>query len=142
MATEPTAVVRDFLRALEDLDVDRAMEYAAPTMVYQNVPLPPARGQQEVGRQLRIMAKYGTGFRAETHNIAANNGVVLTERTDTLEIGTWQAEFWVCGTFEVSDGRITLWRDYFDWSTFLVAGVRGALRAAATGASRRLAKAG
>jgi limonene-1,2-epoxide hydrolase len=21
---------------------------------------------------------------------------------------------WVCGTFEVRDGRITLWRDYFD----------------------------
>lgn len=23
-------------------------------------------------------------------------------------------QFWVCGVFEVDDGRITLWRDYFD----------------------------
>ncbi len=24
-------------------------------------------------------------------------------------------QFWVCGVFEVHDGRITLWRDYFDF---------------------------
>ncbi|TDD70795.1 limonene-1,2-epoxide hydrolase, partial [Actinomadura darangshiensis] len=33
--------VTDFLSALEDLDVDRALTHAAPGMVYQNVPLPP-----------------------------------------------------------------------------------------------------
>jgi limonene-1,2-epoxide hydrolase len=26
-------------------------------------------------------------------------------------------EFWVCGTFEVKNGKITLWRDYFDTAT-------------------------
>ena len=88
MATGPTAVVREFLRALEDLDVDRAMAYTAPEVVYQNMPLPPARGHDAVARQLRTMARYGTDFRAEIHNIASNRGVVLTERTDTLEVGT------------------------------------------------------
>lgn len=140
MATGPTAVVREFLRALEDLDVDRAMTYTAPEVVYQNVPLQPARGHDAVRRQLCTMARYGTGFRAEVHNIASNRGVVLTERTDTLEVGPWQVKIWVCGTFEVSDGQITLWRDYFDWSTLLVAGVRGALQAAGAAASRRLTK--
>jgi len=46
------------------------------------------------------------------------------------------AEFWVCGTFEVRDGKIVLWRDYFDWGTFLMAGVRG-LGRALLGAGRR-----
>ena len=36
-------IVREFLSALEALDVDRALALAAPGMVYQNVPLPPAR---------------------------------------------------------------------------------------------------
>ena len=134
----PITAVRNFLGALENLDVDHAMSYAAPDMVYQNMPLPAARGRQAVDNQLRTMTTYGTGFRADIHNIAANGGTVLTERTDALHIGAWEAEFWVCGTFEVTDGTITLWRDYFDWSTLLVSSVRGALHAAAATASRLL----
>jgi limonene-1,2-epoxide hydrolase len=39
-------------------------------------------------------------------------------------------QFWVCGVFEVSGGRITLWRDYFDvWdmTKALVRGLAGAV---------------
>ena len=36
------------------------------------------------------------------------------ERTDALIVGPVRLQFWVCGTFEVHGGRITLWRDYFD----------------------------
>ncbi len=126
-------IVTDFLSALEDLDVDRALAHAAPGMVYQNVPLPPARGLPAVEKTLRAMTRYGPGFEARVHNVAANGPVVLTERTDVLERGAWRAEFWVCGTFEVHGDRITLWRDYFDWTTFLAAsakGLGGVLRAA------------
>lgn len=118
-------IVTDFLSALEDLDVDRALTHAAPGMIYQNVPLPPARGRAAVGKALRAMTRYGTGFEARVHNIAASGPVVLTERTDVLEQGAWRAEFWVCGTFEVHDGKLTLWRDYFDWTTFLAASAKG-----------------
>jgi limonene-1,2-epoxide hydrolase len=33
--------------------------------------------------------------------------------------------FWVCGTFEVRDGRITLWRDRFDYADLTWAFLRG-----------------
>lgn len=48
------------------------------------------------------------------HRIVTDGTSVLTERTDAIIIGPFQAHFWVCGVFEVRDGRITLWRDYFD----------------------------
>ncbi|MFB4314421.1 limonene-1,2-epoxide hydrolase family protein [Actinomadura sp. 21ATH] len=132
-----TAIVTGFLTALEDLDIDRALTYADPGIVYQNVPLPPARGIEAFERQMRAMARYGTGFEARVHNIAANGDIVLTERTDALVIGAWRAEFWVCGTFEVRDGKIVLWRDYFDWPTVIAAGAKGLIRAALGTASRR-----
>ena len=37
--------------------------------------------------------------------------------------------FWVCGTFEVRNGRIVLWRDYFDYANFVWAFVKGTFRA-------------
>jgi limonene-1,2-epoxide hydrolase len=133
--SDPKATVTAFLAALEKLDIDAALRLAADDIVYQNVPLPPARGIAAVERQLRRMARYGTGFEARTHHMAADGPFVLTERTDVLRAGSWEAEFWVCGTFEVRDGHIVLWRDYFDWTTFLAASARGAGKALVARAS-------
>jgi limonene-1,2-epoxide hydrolase len=122
-------VVLAFLGHLERLDVEAALALMSDDAVYQNVPLPPDRGKAAVRRTLGRMMGMGSGFRVENHNIAANGPVVLTERTDVLSVGTVDAAFWVCGTFEVHDGRITLWRDRFDWVDFTLAWVRGAGKA-------------
>ncbi len=118
-------VVLDFLGRLERLDVDAALDLMADDAVYQNVPLPADRGKAAVRRTLARMMSAGSGFEVVHHNIAANGPVVLTERTDVLSVGPVDAAFWVCGTFEVHDGRITLWRDRFDWADFSLAWVRG-----------------
>lgn len=122
-------VVRAFLDALERLDVDRVVELTDPSIVYQNVPLPPARGLAEFERQMRWLEAHATGFEARLHSIAADGALVLTERTDAIERGRLRVEFWVCGTFEVVDGRVALWRDRFDYADLTVALVRGAARA-------------
>lgn len=132
-------VVQRFLGRLQEMDVAGALDLCADDVVYQNVPLPAARGRKAVRRQLRAMTRLGTGFEVEMVNIAANESVVLTERVDVLRRKSFSMEFWVCGTFEVRDGRIVLWRDYFDWSTLLASGVRGAGRAAVGAVARRRA---
>jgi limonene-1,2-epoxide hydrolase len=123
--TDPEATVIAFLGALERLDLDAALALAAEDITYQNVPLRPARGIAATGKQLRSMFRHCTGFEARISNLAADGPIVLTERVDVLSIRGVTAEFWVCGTFEVREGRIVLWRDYFDWATFVLASVRG-----------------
>ena len=59
------------------------------------------------------------------HRIAADGAAVLTERTDALIFGPLRLQFWVCGVFEVHDGQITLWRDYFDFFDMFKATLRG-----------------
>jgi limonene-1,2-epoxide hydrolase len=127
--TDPAHVVRAFLADLERLDVDAACARLHPDVVYENVSLPPARGRDAARRVLGLLSR-ASGFRAENHRVAADGPVVLTERTDTIEIGRLRTSFWVCGTFEVHDGAITLWRDYFDWAAVtggLLAGTGRAL---------------
>jgi limonene-1,2-epoxide hydrolase len=127
--TTEIEVVQEFLAALEDLDIDRAVALLDDSVVYQNVPLPPARGLRAVEKQLRWLARYGSAFEVRYDNVAANGGIVLTERTDIITVGRVSAAFWVCGTFEVRDGRITLWRDRFDFVDVTWAFLRGAVRA-------------
>lgn len=127
--TTEVGVVEEFLTALEHLDIDRAVELLDPDVVYQNVPFPPAKGRPAVEKQLRGLGRYASGFEAHNHNIAANGSTVLTERTDVIHRGRMRAAFWVAGTFEVRDGRITLWRDRFDFADVTWGLLRGAVEA-------------
>ena len=130
--TEPADVVATFLAALERLDVDAAVALLDPDVLYVNVSLPPARGRAATARLLAALGRYATGFGATCHRLAADGTTVLTERTDTITVGRFSMSFWVCGTFEVVDGRIVLWRDYFDWGATSAAAVTGLARAAAS----------
>ncbi|HEY4376841.1 MAG TPA: limonene-1,2-epoxide hydrolase family protein [Acidimicrobiales bacterium] len=127
-------VVEAFLQAMEDMDIDAALALCTDDVVYQNVPLPPARGRKAFEQQLRFFEKRFTGFEAHNHHIAADDkGAVLTERTDVLIMGRWRSAFWVCGTFEVVDGRIESWTDRFDYIDVTVGFVKGAIRALRAG---------
>ena len=120
--SEPSAdieVVRAFLKSLQTLDLDEALTYLSDNVEYQNMPLPPVKGHRGVLKILGPMKKC-TGFEVSMRNIATNGRAVLTERTDAIFLGPVRIPFHVCGTFEVKDGKITVWRDTFDWSSALV----------------------
>ena len=54
-----------------------------------------------------------------THYQAENDaGVVMNERTDRFLINNNWTEIRVMGVFELTDGRIVAWRDYFDMQQF------------------------
>jgi limonene-1,2-epoxide hydrolase len=129
---EQIEVVRRFLGALERFDLDQAGALLDPAVEYQNVPFPPARGRDAVLAQLRGFERFCRGFEVRYQNVAANGPVVLTERTDVITVGQVEGAFWVCGTFEVHDGLITLWRDRFDFvdvtASFVLGGVRALLQ--------------
>ncbi|MCB0949132.1 MAG: nuclear transport factor 2 family protein [Mycobacterium sp.] len=118
-AAANTHTVQAFLHGLAEEDFDTVESLAAPELIWQNVGLPSIRGRARIMKLLR-RGKGRVGFAVKFHNIAQDGGVVLTERTDAITIGPIRLQFWVCGRFEVRDGQITLWRDYFDFFEFMV----------------------
>jgi limonene-1,2-epoxide hydrolase len=123
---EPAAVVKRFLELLEANDVDVAVELLAIDVRYENVGLPTVHGRERVRGLFRAMTRVpGAGFEAYVHTISADGSTVMTERTDVLKFGRLVIQLWVCGRFDVHDGQITLWRDYFDQLTFVLGFLRG-----------------
>lgn len=125
VTTDPARVVETFLYALRDKDLDAADAALDDDVVYQNVGYSIVRGRQRTMKIMRGLSRPSFGFDVKVHRIATEGNAVLTERTDVLGFGRFEAHFWVCGVFEVRDGRITLWRDYFDGIDFLKGIVRG-----------------
>ncbi|MGV0815637.1 limonene-1,2-epoxide hydrolase family protein [Mycolicibacterium boenickei] len=119
-----TATVETFLNALQEQDFDTAESTLAQNLVYQNVGFPTIYGRNRAVKLFRSMPAW-MGFEVKIHRIAADGAAVLTERTDALTFGPVRLQFWVCGVFEVHEGRITLWRDYFDLFDFTKAIARG-----------------
>lgn len=127
MTATQSAIVRSFLEALEAADLDAALSYLDEDVLYTNVSLPSVRGRAAVEKAFRA-AIGPMGFRVFFHAVGADEhdpGVILTERTDALEFGPVSIRFWVYGRFEVRDGRITVWRDSFDWGNLTNGLIRG-----------------
>lgn len=119
-------VVEVLLSSLQAADADGAGAVLDDNLVYQNVGFPTIHGRARAMKLFRAM-EGRAGFEVKTHRIAVNGSSVLTERTDVLQFGPLRLQFWVCGVFEVHNGRITLWRDYFDMWNFTKALVRGVI---------------
>jgi limonene-1,2-epoxide hydrolase len=124
-------VVESMLAALAAEDFDAVGQLLDENVVYDNVGLPTVRGRRRTLGVLRPIAKHSwLSFEVYLHAIAVNGDVVLTERTDVVLVGPVRLQFWVSGRFDVDNGRITLWRDAFDFldcTKALVRGVLGAL---------------
>jgi limonene-1,2-epoxide hydrolase len=111
--------VETFLYALQDEDFDKADSALADDIVWQNVGVLTLRGRERIMKIFR-RGQGRAGFEVKIHRIAAEGNAVLTERTDALIFGPLRLQIWICGVFEVHGGRITLWRDYFDFYDFFV----------------------
>ncbi|AXI03110.1 limonene-1,2-epoxide hydrolase family protein [Aquirhabdus parva] len=121
----PEEIVTSFLHALEEQDHDRIAALLAPNLRYTNVSLPTIKGGRVVSNLFKRLLGKKTGFQVQIHRIATNGNVVMTERTDVIEVGPLHVAFWVCGTFRVEQGQIVLWRDYFDWFNIAKGTLRG-----------------
>lgn len=125
----PLGIVASYLDALNDGRLEDAMALVDQDIVYTNVSLPTIHGRRRVATLLSLFNHDWVDFGVITHRIAENGTAVLTERHDAITIGPLRLQFWVCGTFEVVDGQIVLWRDYFDFFDMLKASGRAILGA-------------
>jgi limonene-1,2-epoxide hydrolase len=125
--SSPVLVVERFMEFLRRGDLDGAVALLAVDVRYENVGLPTVHGRERVRRLFGRAYDDGGGFDVVIHTICADGASVLTERTDFLTFRKLHVRLWVCGRFDVRDGQIVLWRDYFDFLDFSKGVLRGML---------------
>ena len=119
----PIEVVRRFCAAWGDsMGADDLAAFFTDDAVYHNIPLAPVSGRKAIANNIATFIRPGPPGveNIEFHivNIAADGPVVMTERVDVFQLADKTFELPVMGTFEVSDGKIKAWRDYFDINQF------------------------
>ncbi|MEY3587460.1 MAG: hypothetical protein RJA47_56 [Actinomycetota bacterium] len=130
MASDPDELVRTFISLLSARDLDAALVLVSPDCEYDNVPMGRTHGPEGIRAALTGFFAMAEDIEWETLRQVASgdlaHGTVLNERDDRLRLsGSWRS-LPVCGVFEVRNGVITLWRDYFDRETLMKAMAPGA----------------
>jgi len=105
--------VRDFLRAWERRDAVFIVDCFTEDAVYHSVPLSPIVGRAAIAEWVHGFDGVPTG-RLEVHGQVATESVVMNERTDAITLNGKPVVLPICGVFEMHDGRIRAWREYFD----------------------------
>ena len=116
---EPIDIVRDFCAACEAGDIDAILEFFTEDAVYHNIPVAPVQGKDAIRGTFDMFMTGVEKVEFRVLNIAAAGNVVLTERVDVFVLPNTTIELPVMGTFEVRDGKIAAWRDYFDLNQYM-----------------------
>ncbi|NDC59320.1 MAG: hypothetical protein EBZ50_10965 [Alphaproteobacteria bacterium] len=117
---DPLYVVRAFLRAMEIKDYDSGLKYVADNCEYANPGvLPTVYGSAGVRRLLEPFFAPTLENEFVIVRSAVNGAIVFLERLDRHRLADRWVELPVTGVFEVHDGLINVWRDYFDGPTIL-----------------------
>ncbi len=107
-------VVRDLCAAFAKHDAEALRPFFTDDVVYHNIPMEPAVGLDATIAFIDGFFGMCQSMVIETLHLAVRDDVVLTERIDTFSVGEVVAALPVMGTFEIRDGKISAWRDYFD----------------------------
>jgi limonene-1,2-epoxide hydrolase len=116
MGTEEDAerIVRDLCATFAKHEAEAFRPFFTDDVVYHNIPMDPAVGIDATIAFIEGFFAMCQSLVIETVHLAVRDNVVLTERIDTFTMGEKVAPLPVMGTFEIRDGKISAWRDYFD----------------------------
>ena len=113
-----TDIVNEFLAALHHKQMAVALNLMTDDIFYHNIPMEPLKGKAAVKAFLEKESDLEVLDLVTLHS-AENGNVVMNERVDSFGLDDRRLDLPVMGVFELENGRIKAWRDYFDLNTFL-----------------------
>ena len=119
--SENTETIRAFINAWANLDAEELVSYFADDGVYHNMPASPISGRENLLKFIGGFISPWSSTDWEIVNLAGAGDTVFAERVDKTTAGDKQVNLPCCGVFEMRDGKISVWRDYFDMQTYVKA---------------------
>jgi limonene-1,2-epoxide hydrolase len=118
MSAENEKLVTDFCVSWSRKDVDEVLSYLTDDCFYHNIPMEPCVGKAAVRKFIEPFLKEADSAVFEIKHTTSAGNVVMNERVDRFVMGPKKIELPVAGVFEIRNGKIAAWRDYFDLTSF------------------------
>lgn len=119
MSANAGDVVTALIHACERRDLDAVVALVTDDIEYDNVPIGKVHGPDGVRSVLSGgVTQAASEIEWVVHRQVVDGNTVMNERTDRFLVdGRW-VDIPIAAVFEVRDGRVCLWRDYFDLESY------------------------
>ncbi len=118
MPTDAEKVVTEFCNAWPRKNVEELLAFFSDDAVYHNIPMEPARGKAAIKAVINSFLPMSKSIEFKILHTTAAGNVVMNERIDIFDTGSKKISLPVAGVFEVNNGKISAWRDYFDMAMY------------------------
>jgi limonene-1,2-epoxide hydrolase len=115
----PLEVVSAFNATMEKMDFESALAYVSPQCEYTNGAMGTVYGPEGIRKVLQPFFSLMKENEFVILRQSSQDGVVFMERLDRHRLDSGWIELPVTGVYEVKDGLITVYHDYFDRATLL-----------------------
>ena len=115
MTRSPGDLVSEFCKLWASPNPEELAGYFTEDAVYHNIPMAAVQGREAIKEFIAGFLAAFDGIDFQIHRQVSDGAVVMNERTDVMHRkGGGEVPLPVMGVFEVVDGKIAAWRDYFD----------------------------
>ncbi len=112
-------IIQEFVGKWSNMDAAELAEYFTEDGAYHNMPAKPWVDDFSAGYMIENFLASWTETQWDILNIAEQGDVVYCERLDRTKTTAGDVDLPCMGVFEMSEGKIKVWRDYFDMNTFV-----------------------
>ena len=117
-ASNNEQVIRDFITAWSRLDVDELVSYFTVDGTYYNMPTSPVTGEENLKQFIAGFIRAWESTDWEVLNLIVEGDIVVAERIDRTVVAGSPVDLPAFGIFEMENGKIKVWRDYFNLPTY------------------------
>jgi len=111
-------IIREFIAAWSNLDPVELASYFTEDGTYHNIPSGPVNGRENIEQFIAGFSSSWDSTDWEIISLLADGDLVMVERLDKTIVAGSPVNLPCFGYFQLSDGKIKIWRDYFDLATY------------------------
>ena len=112
------SIVREFIAAWSNLDPAELASYFTEDGTYHNIPSGATTGRDNIQQFIAGFSQTWESTDWEIISLVADGDMVIVERLDKTVVAGSPVDLPCVGIYEMENGKIKMWRDYFDLATY------------------------
>jgi limonene-1,2-epoxide hydrolase len=112
-------IIENFITAWSRLNPSELADFFTEDGVYHNMPAAPVSGRANIEKFIAAFLADWTSTDWELLTLISDGETVVAERLDRTKVGNKPVDLPCVGIFQMQDGKIRVWRDYFDMGTYM-----------------------
>jgi len=110
---------QNMVQAWNELNLDKMIDAFSEDAILHSMMIEPIKGRKALREHLGRLLQGATRLELQLKNVAVVGNTVFLERVDDFDYNGRRGVVPVVGVLEIEDGKVKVWREYYDRAQLL-----------------------